>query len=132
MSQFLFADDGKIVINEEGEITFSTTEIQNENFVLFIAAEGVIHHLDKTVDLTELVVFGSNDLEILGEDTEVHEKGDGFTLSDEIILLTVVTLGNHDAFGFFIDRSAYFSFFRNAKGNLARFRKEIDLTEQVF
>ena len=53
-----FAQNGKIIINEKGEIGFSAPEIQNGDFFLIVFAKGVIQQLDESVDLAEFIVLG--------------------------------------------------------------------------
>ena len=127
----LLFQNGKIVVNEKGQIAFSAAEIQNGNLVLIKIRESVIYHLDEAVNLTEFIVFRRHDLSLLGEYAKVDHKGDGVALADQIILLTVVRGAGHGSLIFRVDGASDFSFFGDAEGNFFFRGEKSDLAESA-
>ena len=84
--------NGEVIVEDKGQIGFTAAKIQNGDVVFPVILKGVIDELNEAVDLLVLVVFGPDDFEIGGKDTQIHQCRDVFSLFEDIFLLSVVAL----------------------------------------
>ena len=65
----------KVMIHGKGQIRLSTAKINDGCLPPRIQIrQNVFDKLQKTVDLTELIIPGSDDLPFFGHDTQIHQK----------------------------------------------------------
>ena len=82
--------DGKVIVEDESQIGFAAAKVQNGDLVFAIILKGMVDQFDKAIDLLVLVIFGPDDFEILGKDTQIHQGGNILTLFEDVFLLPVV------------------------------------------
>ena len=82
--------DGKIVVEDKGQIGLAAAEIENGDLLPIHRAEGVVHQLDEAVDLLILVVLRLDDAEVRREHPEIDERGDILPLGKQVFLFSVV------------------------------------------
>ena len=88
---FLFADLGKVIMNNKGKIGFSAAEIQHGKR-LFYFGKLVVENFYKAVYLPVFVVHTVDHFEIFCKHTKVYKGQHGHTLGKNVIFLLVLPL----------------------------------------
>ena len=82
--------DGKIVIEDKGQIGFAAAKVHHRQRSRLDRGKGIVDQLDKTVDLAVFVIFGLDDAQVRREDAKVHQRGNVFPLGEKIAFFAVV------------------------------------------
>ena len=80
----------KIIIHDKSQVRLSASEINDVYFLTFIFPDRIIDHLDKTVDLAELIIHGLYYFSLSGKNTHIHQRRDHLSLIQNIIFLPVM------------------------------------------
>src|SRR5699024_12384522 len=81
----------KIIIHGKGKVRFAASEIHDGNLSVFVKLrKDVRYKLQKTVDLSEFIVFCVNDLPVTAHHSQIDKKFHRFSHRENILFLTVV------------------------------------------
>ena len=81
----------EIIIHSKSKIGFSAAKIQDRDLsVLRKLRKDIPDKLQKAIDLSELVISGSNDLSILCHNSQIHQKRSCRSLSENVLFHPVM------------------------------------------
>ena len=81
----------EIIIHSKSKIGFSAAKIQDRDLSVFRKLrKDIPDKLQKAIDLSELVISGSNDLSILCHNSQIHQKRSCRSLSENVLFHPVM------------------------------------------
>ena len=121
-------DFGEVVVEDKGQIGLAAAEVDDGDILTTMLANGIVDHLDKTVDLTVFVLHFCCDLTFGGKDTQIDQRRNNRAFGQQVVLLTVMALG---LLGLLILAlaEAFLALFGDAQGTAAAFGEGIGLLE---